>query len=134
YVRTHKFNPHNPEQILVGTSGGGLWMSSLALSSAEATEPRAMEYELQQNFPNPFNPSTTIRYRISRKSTVRLEIVDILGRKLDILVEGEQQAGAHERRWERDVPAGVYFARLTAFGGGNAGEGFRQVRRMLLIK
>jgi len=77
-------------------------------------EPRIPEaMRLEQNFPNPFNPTTSIRYRLPSATHVRLEIVDCLGRVLTILVNGSKDAGEHEARWNAAAqPSGVYFCRL----------------------
>ncbi len=70
---------------------------------------------LEQNFPNPFNPTTSIRYRIPAATHVRLEIVDCLGRVLTILVNGMQEAGEYEARWNAAAhSSGIYFCRLNS--------------------
>ena len=90
-------------------------------------------FALQPNYPNPFNPSTTIRYQLPELATVRLEIYDVLGQKVRTLVAGEQAAGHYKVAWDsRDkrglsVAAGVYFYRLEA------GE-FTHTRKLLLLK
>jgi hypothetical protein len=90
-------------------------------------------YALQPNFPNPFNPSTTLRYQLAEDGPVRLEVFDILGQKVRTLVADLQTAGFHRVVWDsrddaqRQVAAGVYFSRLQA------GE-FTQVRKLLLLK
>ena len=95
-------------------------------------------FALQANYPNPFNPSTTIRYQLPVGSEVRLEIYDVLGQKVRTLVSGLQSAGFHQTAWnsrddeEGQVAAGVYFYRLEARG--TAGERYQQVRKLLLLK
>ncbi len=88
---------------------------------------------LHQNAPNPFNPSTTIRYELNQDGPVRLQIFDIAGRLVRVLVQEDQMEGRHELHWNgrnsegRISAAGVYFFRLTA-------EGQNLTRRMMLIK
>jgi len=95
-------------------------------------------FALQANYPNPFNPSTTIRYQLPVGSEVHLEIYDVLGQKVRRLVSGLRPAGFHRVAWDsRDdggkaVAAGVYFYRLEARG--TAGERYEQVRKLLLLK
>jgi hypothetical protein len=95
-------------------------------------------FALQANYPNPFNPSTTIHYQLPVGSEVRLEIYDVLGQKVRTLASGLQPAGFHRAAWNsRDdeggaVAAGVYFYRLEARG--TAGEQYEQVRKLLLLK
>ena len=90
-------------------------------------------FVLQPNFPNPFNPSTTIRYQLPVGSEVSLEIYDVLGQKVRTLVSGKQAAGFHRMVWDsrddsgRQVAAGAYLYRLRA------GD-FTQVRKLMLLK
>jgi hypothetical protein len=75
------------------------------------------EYSLLQSYPNPFNPGTTISYRLQAGGNVRLVMVDMLGRVIETFAEGRQTPGEHTVRWDaRGVPAGVYFCRLEAGG------------------
>ena len=76
-------------------------------------------FALGQNYPNPFNPSTIIPYHLSASSHVRLEVFNLLGQRLETLVDAEQAAGAHTALWDatnaagQAVSAGVYIYRLT---------------------
>lgn len=75
---------------------------------------------LRQNYPNPSNPSTTIRYGIPERSHVTLDIFDVAGRRITRLVNAEQEAGSHEIVWSGRneegaiVSSGVYFYTLAA--------------------
>jgi hypothetical protein len=90
-------------------------------------------FALHANYPNPFNPSTTIHYQLPASSQVRLELYDVLGQKVRTLVHGAQSAGHYQAVWDGRnevgdrMAAGVYFYRLQA------GE-FIQVRKLLLMK
>ncbi|HTY57927.1 MAG TPA: choice-of-anchor D domain-containing protein [Bacteroidota bacterium] len=94
--------------------------------------PRA--YALEQNFPNPFNPSTTVRYMLPAPSTVRLEILSVIGQRVRLLDDGYRAAATYSVIWDgRDdrmqpVSSGVYFCRLTA-GGSTV-----MTRKLLLLK
>jgi hypothetical protein len=81
-------------------------------SDDEGYLPRGVD--LRGNFPNPFNPSTTIRYALSAPMHVRLEIFNILGQSIAVVAQGTKAAGVHDARWVADVPSGVYVSRLTA--------------------
>ena len=71
------------------------------------------QFALAPNFPNPFNPSTTIRYSLPESGEVSLSIYNILGQRVEILFEGFQQAGEHAVTWDAsDYPSGVFFTRL----------------------
>jgi hypothetical protein len=83
---------------------------------------------LTQNSPNPFNPTTTIRYSITEPGWTRLIIFDILGRVVEPLVEGWREAGEYEVTFNASqMPSGVYFYRLET-------GSFSDVKKMLLTK
>jgi expansin (peptidoglycan-binding protein) len=72
-------------------------------------------FELEQNYPNPFNPTTVVSWQLPVVSHVKLQICDVLGREIAVLVEGEQSAGRYRVQWNAaGLPGGVYFARLRA--------------------
>lgn len=82
------------------------------------------------NFPNPFNPSTTLSYTVAQTDHIRLTVYDLLGREVANLVDEVVSAGDHQVRWladSRTVSAGVYFARLEASGS-------TSVHRMILTR
>jgi hypothetical protein len=91
-------------------------------------------YSLGQNFPNPFNPSTIIHYGLRANSNVRLEIFNVLGQKVGVLVDGEQGEGYHAVTWHASVPSGVYFYRIEAVSTSNPVERFTQIRKMVFMK
>jgi gluconolactonase len=93
-------------------------------------------YELGGSYPNPFNASTTITYRVSRRSAVRLSVVDVLGREVIPLVNGEMEAGDHEVRFDgAGLASGVYFARLqTADRTRSSGYGVAPIKKLLLLR
>ena len=94
------------------------------------------EYVLGQNFPNPFNPATTIRYGLPHKSVVQLTVYSTLGQQVAVLQSGEQEAGYHEVQFDASHHAsGVYFYQLKARHtvGGQAGD-FVQSKKLVLLK
>ena len=65
------------------------------------------------NYPNPFNPETTISYALPQGSKVRLAVYDLLGHEVAVLVDGSQPAGQHTVRFDGgDLPSGSYVYRL----------------------
>jgi hypothetical protein len=86
------------------------------------------EFLLSQNYPNPLNPSTTIKYSIPKSSQVTLKIFNTLGEEIETLVSEEKPVGTYEVNWNAaNLPSGVYFYRLQA-------GSFVQTRKMILIK
>ena len=110
-----------------------LWMRPFAFDAVptgvEATGlPVPLAFELEQNFPNPFNPATTIHYDLPRAATVRLTVFSVLGQRVALLVAGEQKAGHHEVKFDAGgMASGVYLYRLEA------GD-FVGAKKMLLVK
>lgn len=83
---------------------------------------------LSQNYPNPFNPSTTIEFGVNETSNVVLEIYDILGRKIQTLINEQRNPGRYQTRFDaKALASGVYFYRLQANG-----ETF--IKKMTFIK
>ncbi len=72
---------------------------------------------LQQNYPNPFNPITVVRYYLPSRQTVRLEVFDIRGIRLQTLVNAQQKAGWHQVRWLSNTASGICFFRLLTDQG-----------------
>ncbi len=96
------------------------------------------QFALSQNFPNPFNPETEISFALPEPSTVRLTVLDILGREIVVLEDGLLPAGHRTARWNgrntkgEPVGSGVYFYRITALG--ESGKTFSQTMKMLVTK
>ena len=90
-------------------------------------------YGLRQNIPNPFNPKTLIRFELPRAGEVTIEVFDVDGRTLRVLLSGSLPAGYHEVSWDgrdtsgRGLPTGVYLYRLRA-------NGYSETRKMLLLQ
>ena len=92
-------------------------------------------FSLSQNFPNPFNPSTTIRYALSSQSRVTMKVYSILGQEVATLVDGIQDAGYHQILWQAShLASGAYLVRITAASTQVQGGSFTQVKKMLLMK
>ena len=76
------------------------------------------EFSLAQNYPNPFNPSTEIQFSLPVASHVRLEVFNILGQQVEVLVDGELSAGVHGATFDGSGrSSGIYFYRLTHDNG-----------------
>jgi hypothetical protein len=87
-----------------------------------------VEYKLAQNYPNPFNPVTSIEYALPEAAKVRVEVYNVLGQVIDVLVDSNQEAGFHKVVWDAtDMASGVYFYQITA-------NTFTSTKRMVLMK
>ena len=107
--------------------------SILSSETQEEVVALPTEYALGQNFPNPFNPTTTIQYDLPQAGWVVLKIYDALGREVRTLVRGDNPAGRHTVLWNGsndegvNLSSGMYIYRLTA-------GTFEQTRKMLLVR
>jgi hypothetical protein len=101
--------------------------------SGEGTEASPMAYSLQANYPNPFNPETTIPYTIKDAGMVELTVFNVLGQEVKRLVYEVKQPGIHSTRWDgtdaygKLVSGGIYLYRMSV-------NGFIETRKMLLMK
>jgi hypothetical protein len=106
---------------------GGIWVEYI---SAVAEDQSAVPggFSLEQNFPNPFNPSTSISFSLARSGWVSLGIYDLAGRRVALLAEGRYAAGRYRVEWDGSrSPSGVYFCHLKTTSGASS-------RKMLLLK
>jgi N-acetylneuraminic acid mutarotase len=92
------------------------------------------EFKLLQNYPNPVNPSTTISYALPYDSKVKVEIFNVLGQRVDVIVSGVESAGLHSTLWNAGhLTSGVYIIRINATPvNGNAN--FTKSIKMILMK
>lgn len=114
------------ENILAYLSGSSLGVNEILLTTPQ-------QYTLLQNFPNPFNPSTSIGYRILKPGNVNLKVYNMLGQEVRTLVNQRQNTGYYEAVWDgtddsgEELPSGNYFYRLRV-------NNFAATNRMLLLK
>jgi hypothetical protein len=106
---------------------------SLSRSGSREQENAPRSTVLFENYPDPFNPATTIKYQIAEASHVTLKIYNVIGQEIRTLIDEVQDAGIHETRWDgkdyigHTVPSGVYLYRLQA------GEVF-EIKKMTLLR
>lgn len=92
-------------------------------------------FQLYQNFPDPFNPSTTIRFQLPEYMHASLKIYDILGREVETLIKGELGPGPHNIVFNPSTySSGVYFYQLKAVSGGRQTRDLIQTKKMILLK
>jgi len=112
--------------IVVQWIMGGAKEKATAVPDEVAALPS--DFALDQNFPNPFNPATTIRFVVPFESAVRLSVIDPLGREVALLVNERKPAGRHEVHFDAaGLASGVYLYRL-------ASASFTQTRKMVIAR
>jgi hypothetical protein len=125
-----------PDTVVLGIAAGGepLWQKSLVwLFTGPA------RYNLEQNFPNPFNPVTTIRFALPEQAQVMLSVFDVLGREIRTLIDAPLDRGYRSVEWDARTDAGlpagtgVYFLRLHARRAARGGD-VVQTRKILLLR
>jgi hypothetical protein len=126
-----------PNHAAVGQNMGRAYVYSLTGASSVSSfgwkSDRGQEYELCGNYPNPFNPNTTIFYTLPRQSHVELKVFSIMGQEIATLVSEPQPAGSHTVIWNgknqsgKPVPPGLYLCRMRC------GK-FVKARKMLLLE
>jgi len=85
-------------------------------------------YSLSNNYPNPFNPTTNIKYKIPELSFVTLKVYDVLGNEITTLVNNEKPVGSYEVEFNATaLPSGIYFYRLQA-------GSFVETKKMVLLR
>lgn len=99
------------------------------VSVENGDEPQFIEkFSLEQNFPNPFNPTTKIRYSLSSPGHVKLSVYNVVGQKITELVDDFQHAGVYEMFWDAsELSSGVYFYRLET-------GSVSKTKKMLLLR
>jgi subtilisin family serine protease len=114
-----------------------LYGNSLPPSGIEETNGIPKEFKISQNYPNPFNPTTKIYFQLPITSQIRLDIYNILGKKIKTLLDQTIKAGYHEVLWDgtndtnTKISSGIYIYKFTAI---NNQQQFNSKKKMLLIK
>jgi len=86
------------------------------------------KFHLAQNYPNPFNPTTTIEFSLPQASFVRLNVYDLLGREIAVLIDDRRRAGRYSLTFDgSNLPSGLYIVRLQT-------EAITFVKKMILMK
>jgi hypothetical protein len=131
-------------------NGRALAQTAVTLNADAVTAPDAInsigadgqqipvQFTLEQNFPNPFNPSTKISYNLPYDSKVSLDVYNIIGNRIAQLVNEEQVAGYYSVNFNsssinKDISSGVYFYRITAVDK-TTGNNFSSIKKMILLK
>ena len=129
--QTSNCNWGDPDRkTLYITAGTSVYRIRLAVTAGvgETGENLPAGFELYPNYPNPFNPSTTIRYSVPHRTNITLLVFNTLGQRIATLLEGNQEAGVHDLKFDGTrLASGVYFYRM------HAGD-FVRTRRLVLSR
>ena len=97
----------------VRSAQSAIFSNPPSLPSPEKPQSPNFALGFDQNFPNPFTESTTLRYSLPQFMRVRLALYDVLGREVEILVDAQQNAGVYTVEFDSgELPAGLYLARI----------------------
>ena len=108
--------------------GADLMANACGISNEDQTRDLPSDFSLSQNFPNPFNPSTTVSYALAQAADVTFTVADVLGREVRELVSGTQPAGTYEVTFDATgLPSGVYCYRLRS------GD-YVETKRMVVVR
>ncbi len=117
--------------LYAGTYYSGVWkrqLSEMITAVKEIKEEIPATFSLSQNFPNPFNPSTSISFTLPSKSFVSLKVFDLIGREVATIVSEEISAGSYSRQWNASaLSSGIYFYCLQA-------GSFTETKKLVLLK
>ncbi len=117
--------------LFAGSGGRGVWrrpLSEMITTDYHIESGLPHDFILSQNYPNPFNPITTIKYELPKESLVRLNVYDMLGHEVSVLVNERMDAGVHEAKFDAvRLSSGMYVYRLRA------GD-YVSTKRMILMK
>ena len=122
----------------------GFWQMNINRPTNVPTEnqdKKPQDFKLQQNYPNPFNPTTTIRYNLPHSCRVTLEVINLYGQRVAMLMDQKMQSpGMHELFWDGydskgdKVSSGMYFYHIKAESETDKEKVFQSVKTMLFVK
>lgn len=134
-VGLYFFKPsfHSSEQLVAAIISGVVYGDTNVVSVKDPVQRIPNDFIVHQNFPNPFNASTTISFKLPTSTDVKIKIYDILGNQVTVLINENLNAGQYEVQWHgknnlgKDVSSGLYIVTVTT-------ETSVQVRKALLLK
>jgi hypothetical protein len=138
--RNARINGQDTLEFMIKDRTGFTWEKLVVVTY---TGPKA--FALEQNFPNPFNPTTTIYYQLPTASRVSIVVYDLVGREVKRLVDEVREAGYHEARFSATggsaygggasgIASGVYFYRMTAEPLSSGGSNYVSIKKFVVLK
>lgn len=120
--------PLSPEYLVGAVINGVVYGDTTVVSVEKVQKDIPQSFSLSQNFPNPFNPSTTIRFELPKASYIKLKVYNLLGEEVEILVDEFRSPGIYEIKWAPEgLSNGLYFYQIKA-------NGFVESRKLLMVK
>ena len=117
-IRVEMSGPSGQVTYLPQFSSGTVSVNTVTAVEDENAGALPTEFSLSQNYPNPFNPSTMIEFALPRAGHVELTIFNVLGQKVDVLLDRQMAAGSHSIEWDAsNQPSGIYFYRIASTSG-----------------
>lgn len=125
-----------PQLVIDGLRIGTSWITAVPTGVKNIQADIPQTYELQNNYPNPFNPTTTIGFGLPEAGAVSLKIYDVLGREVATLVNSTLAAGNYKYNWNASgLASGMYIYRLSAVSyNGLVPQNFTQAKTLILQK
>jgi len=124
-------------EYVASTNIWGTWVGELIVDPVSVDDNNNIpkEYSLHQNYPNPFNPSTKIKYSVPQTSNILIKVFDILGNKIETLVNEEKAVGSYMVELDGNgLPSGIYFYRIQAVPTGRQVGSFVETKKMILLR
>jgi len=124
------FTTTDSRHVWILTDSGSVFQRTDLLTNVSLLKLPSLpfQFSLEQNFPNPFNPTTTIRYTIPSNDFITLRIFDILGNSVAILTNCQQNAGTYSVQFDAShLTSGIYFCRLES-------ARYRDIKKLVLLK
>jgi hypothetical protein len=128
--RNARINGQDTLKFMIKDKTGFTWEKLIIVTY---TAPKS--FALEQNFPNPFNPTTTIYYQLPTDSRVSIVVYDLVGREVKRLVDEVREAGYHEVRLSASgIASGVYFYRMTAQPLSSGESNYVSIKKFVVLK
>jgi hypothetical protein len=119
----------------MGFSNKSVTPLGLPKQPSQTSNLEVFDYNLYNNYPNPFNPETVVKFSLKEKSNVTLEVYNIAGQKVAELVTGEMEKGMYEKRFDgTKLSSGVYIFRLSAQSLEHSSINYTKTIKALLLK
>lgn len=128
------FKSSDSDTLTVVTNKG-IFKTFSSFVDVERTENQLKNFELLDNYPNPFNSSTNIVYYLPQKSEVSFKIFDINGKEIETLQNKDETAGTHLLNWNvSNLPSGIYFLKMSVKNNQENIGYYNKIKKLILLK